>query len=415
MNALICPSCQHPNRPEAKFCAKCGQRLTAPAVQPTVVAPEPAPPPPPAATMTPVICPYCGQSNRAGAKHCQNCGRDLAGTPEIFQPAPPPSKNRTVLWIILGVTVGCISLLAVTYFVIKALNPFNKIEDQIISPIETAIGTVDITSLPSTLGTALPEIIPTDMPIEIPQDIPLEIPTLAPMTIPGLGLELPHLTDEEEIEIGREAAQEFESDNPISHDPALAGRVEAIGTTLLPYTPRQNLPYTFKVVDTDEINAFALPGGFIYVTRGMLNFVKDDHELAAVIGHELAHVALRHSAQLIENLAATQAALDAITAASPELDAIYKDNSTQLAIDALTTIVTNGWGRENELDADENGTIYMAKAHYSPFAMIDLLKRMQADENEPPDALTLIFATHPPFTARIQRVRETIDKYQLGS
>jgi hypothetical protein len=340
-----------------------------------------------------------------------NCGQDLFSAPRAAQPTP--ILKQPILWIILAAIAGLIIISAAAYFIWDKINPFDDVEE-IISPIQTVIGTLDMTSLPGAIETALPDVLPSDLPIGIPTDFPLEIPTLAPVSVPGLGIELPHLTDEQEIEIGREAAAEFENDNPISSDPALVQRVERIGHALLPYTPRQNLPYSFKVVDSDDINAFALPGGYIYVTRGMLEFVEEDHELAGVIGHELAHVALRHGAQLIENLAATQAALDAITAASPELDAIYQNNSTQLAIDAVASIVINGWGRENELDADEHGTVYMARATYHPLEIIDLFERMQQEGEGPADPMALMFSTHPPFSDRIARVRQAIEEYHLG-
>ena len=419
MNTSECPNCKHQNRAGAKFCAGCGSPLAAPRVDATVMAPtpapepapEPAPAPPQAA---PLLCPHCGQSNYTGARRCQHCGNDLFAPPA--QPEPTETSKRPILWIALGAIAGVVVVMVLGFLAARAIwdaiNPLDDLED-IISPITTAIDTLDITSLPGTLETALPDIIPTDLPLEIPDELPMEISTLVPVTLPGLGIEVPHLTDEEEIEIGREAAAEFEAENPISSDPTLVERVERIGRAMLPHTPRQNLPYTFKVVDSDEINAFAIPGGFIYVTRGMIEFVEEDHELAGVIGHELAHIALRHSAQLIENLAATQAALDAISAASPELDTIYRNNSTQLAIDAVASIVINGWGRENELDADEHGTVYMARAAFQPLEIIDLFERMQLEEEQPTDPMALLFATHPPFRERIQRVRQAIEEHQL--
>jgi len=406
MNTSICPNCERQNRAGAKFCASCGSPLAETRVDATVMAPAPAPEPAPTPPQAaPVACPHCGQHNRAGARHCQHCGGDLFAPPA--PPEPTATAKRPILWIILGAIAGVIVVVVLGVLAVRAIwdaiNPLDDLED-IISPITTAIGTIDITSLPGTLGTALPDIIPTDLQMEIPDEFPDELPTLIPVTIPGMGIEIPHLSDEEEIEIGREAAAEFEAENPISSDPALVQRVERIGQAMLPHTPRQNLPYTFKVVDSDEINAFAIPGGFIYVTRGMIGFVEEDHELAGVIGHELAHIALRHSAQLIENLAATQAALDVISAASPELDAIYQNNSTQFAIDAVASIVINGWGRDNELDADEHGTVYMARAAYHPLEIIDLFERMRLEEGQPTDPMALMFATHPPFKDRIQRV-----------
>jgi predicted Zn-dependent protease len=295
---------------------------------------------------------------------------------------------------------------------IDRINPFDDIQD-LISPIETAIGPIDLTSIPQQIETAIPLDL-TGLPLDIPSEFPLEIPTLSPVTVPRMDIELPLLTDEEEIEIGRQAAAEFETENRISRDPALVQRVEQIGSTLVPHSQRRNIGYTFKVVDSQEVNAFALPGGYIYVTRGMVEFVEQDHELAGVIGHEIAHVALRHGARLIENLAAAQAAIDLVTTSSEELASIYQDHATQLAINAVAQIVVSGWGRENELDADQHGTIYMARAGYNPYEIIDLFERMGEQEAISGDPLAWIFATHPPFPDRIRRVRETIQEYRLG-
>jgi predicted Zn-dependent protease len=314
--------------------------------------------------------------------------------------------------ILLGLIIICAVVILFIPRLIDRINPFNDVQD-LISPIETAIGPINLTSIPQQIDTAIPLEL-TGLPLDIPSEFPVEIPTLSPITIPGLGIELPHLTDEEEIEIGREAAAEFETENRLSRDPALVQRVEQIGSALVPHSQRRNIEYTFKVVDTVEVNAFALPGGYIYVTRGMVEFVEQDHELAGVIGHEIAHVALRHGARLIENLAAAQAAIDLVTASSEEIASIYQDNATQLAINAVTQIVVSGWGRENELDADQHGTIYMARAGYNPYKIIDLFERMGSQEAEPGDPLALMFATHPPFPDRIRRVRETIQEYRLG-
>ena len=418
MEARFCPKCGHQNRSRAKFCAQCGSSLPPSRMQPTIQAQEPAP------TLhevsgPPVNCPHCGYPNKSDAVSCQNCGRDVRAAPPgiPFEAAKSGKRSaRRVYWIVGGILLGliviCASVILLIPRLIDRINPFDDIQD-LLSPVETAIGPIDLTSIPQQIETAIPLDL-TGLPLDIPSEFPIEIPTLSPVTVPGMDIELPRLTDEEEIEIGRQAAAEFESENRISRDPALVQRVERIGRALVPHTQRQNIDYTFRVVDTGEVNAFALPGGYIYVTRGMIEFVEQDHELAGVIGHEIAHVALRHSARLIESPAAAQAAIDLVTASSEELASIYQDNATQLAINAVTQIVVNGWGRENELDADQHGTIYMARAGYNPYEIIDLFERMGEQETVPGDPLALMFATHPPFPDRIRRVQETIQQYRLG-
>jgi predicted Zn-dependent protease len=247
-----------------------------------------------------------------------------------------------------------------------------------------------------------------------------EIATLIPdvilTSLPGFDLEIPRLTDEEEIAIGREAAEEFERTNPLSDDPALNARVTRIGTAIVPFQPRPTLPFTFKVIDSPEINAFALPGGFIYITRGILDFVESDDELAGVIGHEIAHVALRHGAQQIEILAYAQAVLDGLISGNADLATIYQDHRAQFATDLVATLALNGWGRELELDADEYGTVYMAQAGYDPYAVVQLLERFAAEEKGSGDGdiFAQWMATHPPFAARIERVEFAIQEHRLG-
>ena len=238
MEVQTCPNCNHQNRSGAKYCAQCGQTLPVAQVQPTIQAPEPAPTP----IETPEInCPHCGHPNRVGAVTCMKCGRVLRSAQQS-QPAaevpPAGGSSKRVLWIVGGILLGlmiiCVSVMILVPNLIDSLNPFDDVDD-IISPIETAIGPIDLTSIPEQIETAIPLDL-TELPLELPSEIPLEIPTPAPVTVPGLGIELNQLTDEEEIEIGRQAAAEFESENPISSDQALVDRVVRIGNTLVPHS-----------------------------------------------------------------------------------------------------------------------------------------------------------------------------------
>ncbi len=105
------------------------------------------------------------------------------------------------------------------------------------------------------------------------------------------------------------------------------------------------MPYTFTLLDTSEVNAFAVPGGFIYVTRGMLDFVHDDDELAAVIGHELAHVARRHGAEQLEALAVAEAGARWLLDREPRLEDIYDTEEGAMATEMTAVLLLNGRGR----------------------------------------------------------------------
>jgi len=128
-------------------------------------------------------------------------------------------------------------------------------------------------------------------------------PSLILSLLVGLGLTSVHLeaqlfslSEPQEIELGREASKKVETDMPMLRDSEITAYVNRLGQNLVRYSHRSNLRYSFKVVNSPEINAFALPGGFIYVNRGLLEAADNESEVAGVLGHEISHVVARHSA-----------------------------------------------------------------------------------------------------------------------
>ncbi len=230
------------------------------------------------------------------------------------------------------------------------------------------------------------------------------------VVIPGTTIELPHLTDDEEIEIGRKTAREVETEEyHVFENEAQRQRITHLGQQIIPHTERPHLPYQFKLLDTPEINAFAVPGGFIYVTRGMLEFVRTDEEMVAVLAHEIAHVAQRHGGETLEALAVTQVAGELLLESQPDLADIYQTEGGQLATQFSAFLLHNGWSQQQEYEADEYGAIYMARAGYNPRDMVALLRRMQSEfESEEPGIAEQLIQTHPPFADRIKWVEEVI-------
>jgi len=237
--------------------------------------------------------------------------------------------------------------------------------------------------------------------------------SLPPLKVPKLDIEIPRLSEEQEIEIGREVGRELEKRYGLNLDNSANQRLTRIGSQIAAVSERPHLPYTFKLLNTPEINAFAVPGGGVYVTVGMLRFVQSDDELAGVIGHEVAHIARKHGAHQIEALALAQAAAEALAKRKEELQDIYRDERARLAAKFAATLVLRGWGRHNELEADEAGTIYAARAGYDPRAVITLLRRLQSFEGSDDSRLDSLFATHPPTAERIKRVEEVIEREGL--
>lgn len=386
MAVLPCPKCQVANRPGAKFCHRCGYSLSLDA-----------------SYAQELFCDFCGSPNQKTARFCTRCSASLTSQQAASSPKRPIWK-RWQLW------AGFLAALSVACVFVLSLAP-QWIDRYVATTSPASQSAEDEASPRATETRPAVGVIPS---ISSPDATPGPQPTLTPVIIPGLGIEISHLTDDEEIKIGRQASAEFEREYPLSSDPALNARVTQIGERIIPQQPRSHIPYTFKVIDLPEVNAFAIPGGFIYVTRGMLDYTESDDELAGVIGHEIAHVALRHGAQQIEAIAAGQAALDAVTSGDPNLESIYRDQSVRIATQMVALVAVNGWSRQAELDADEYGTIYMAHAEYDPQATIDLFNRFSAEDVESSDdILEELLASHPPFEDRIARVEQAIRMHGL--
>lgn len=388
MASQSCPKCQATYRPGAKFCNHCGYALSSPA-----------------SYARGLFCDSCGSPNQRTAKFCVRCGSPLVSP----QATPSPKLQIWKRWRLWAGSAAVLALIVACVFALSLAPQW----------FDDYAGTKTSVSQASE-GESSPRVTETHpaveaMPSTSSSGVTPDVqPTLTPVIIPGLGIEIPHLSDEEEIEIGRQASAEFEREYALSSDSALNARVTLIGERIVTQQPRSSIPYTFKVVDTPEVNAFAIPGGFIYVTRGMMDYTESDDELAGVIGHEIAHVALRHGAQQIEAIAAGQAALEAIISGDSNLETIYQDQSVQIATEMVALVAVNGWSRQAELDADEYGTIYMAHAGYDPQAVIDLFTRFAADEGgSSDDILTELLASHPPFDVRIAHVEQAIRVHGL--
>ncbi len=241
-----------------------------------------------------------------------------------------------------------------------------------------------------------------------------EEPGSEPLRLPNSDIELPRLSEEDEIAIGEEVAAEVEATYGLYHDADAEERIRRIGATIVPHCDRAHLTYHFAVLDTEEINAFAVPGGFIYVTRGMLDYVASDDELAGVIGHEIAHVARRHSAQKIEAITLAIAAGKYLAQRNPDLSKIYERESAQIAGQVTAVLLAQGWSRKQEFAADAYGARYMSGANYRARAIIELFSRLDSDfTSGKPGPAARLLSSHPPFNRRIEKLEDVIVTYGL--
>jgi predicted Zn-dependent protease len=233
--------------------------------------------------------------------------------------------------------------------------------------------------------------------------------TIACATNPATGRrQLILMSEDQEIQLGRDSDQQIRQEMGVYDDPALQQYVDRIGQRLARQSHRPNLPWTFTVVNEPAVNAFALPGGFIYLTRGMLPFLHDEAELAAVLGHEIGHVDARHSAAAYSQqvLAGGGLAIGGIFV--PELQP-FQD----LAGAALGLLFLKH-SRDAELESDRLGVEYAAASGWNPGGMPDLLTTLdRLDEASGSSRGVPNWAlTHPPAADRVEAVRAAVAAVQ---
>ena len=200
-----------------------------------------------------------------------------------------------------------------------------------------------------------------------------------------------------EVQLGRHTAEEIEKTWPRVADPVQTARLEMLLQRLQPYLTRP-LPYEMRLVDRKEPNAFALPGGICYVTRGMLEFVRSDPELAAVVAHELIHADRRHGViQMARNERMTLLALAVAVASRGHAAALLLSNIAQVA-------VMNSYSRDLEREADSGALDLLLKTGYDPAGMVTLLERLSEEHLKRPNVDPGVYQDHPDLPERIQYV-----------
>lgn len=180
-------------------------------------------------------------------------------------------------------------------------------------------------------------------------------------------------SDGREIQIGRESAKSVEAQYKIIASGPDAERVDRIGRQMAALSARPGLPWSFKIVDLPEPNAVALPGGFVYVTRGMLGFVRSEHELAAVLAHEVAHTSHRHQMELMRR--GNQAAFLVILAAI-----LTRDVGAATGAHLVSLGLLAGYTRDMERQADLTGLELLIRSSYTPVAALTLMERIRREE-----------------------------------
>lgn len=199
-----------------------------------------------------------------------------------------------------------------------------------------------------------------------------------------------------EIELGRQVAAEIEKKDPLTSDKAVQDRVQRIGAALTDQLEPKLYPYEFKVLTSPEINAFSLPGGFVYVCEGLLTRMKDDDSLAFIISHEMAHAAHRHWAEHVNKMSGTQVLGTIVSIFGGDIGSIVA--SLAVGLQSLK------YSRDQENDADKTGLEYMWKAGYDTKGALDAMQIIV--ELEAGKSVPKYLRSHPPGKERLKRLQE---------
>jgi predicted Zn-dependent protease len=215
---------------------------------------------------------------------------------------------------------------------------------------------------------------------------------------------------EKEIALGKRLAQEVERQAKNVDDPVIAEYVNRVGQNLVRNSDAK-VPFTIKVVDSEEVNAFALPGGFFFVNSGLILKADSESELAGVMAHEIAHVAARHGTRQATRGELAQIGMIAASLAIPYTWTGYAVRQGMgMAIPMGFLVFTRGMERE----ADYLGLQYMYKAGYDPTSFVDFFEKIQTMEKRKPGSVAKVFSTHPMTDDRIKASQNEIQQIMVS-
>jgi predicted Zn-dependent protease len=222
-------------------------------------------------------------------------------------------------------------------------------------------------------------------------------------TVKNVGKAVKEIDQPEEIAIGKDVASRLLGAAPLVANAPLQRYVNHVGRWLAAQTERPDLPWQFGVLDSPNVNAFAVPGGTIFITRGLLERMRNEAELAGVLGHEIVHVLKKHHLKAIQKGAQTALAGDAAAAALRDRAGPARDKLIAFG----TEMYSRGLDKGDELEADRLGIVIAARAGYDAYGLPSVLQTLQAMSTED-SAIALMFKTHPAPGARLDSLSETM-------
>jgi len=212
------------------------------------------------------------------------------------------------------------------------------------------------------------------------------------------------VSQDQEVELGRQNAAEINAHVPIVTDPAVSDYIQTLGESIARKTTRADLDWHFYVVNTRQVNAFALPGGFVYVNRGLIESTDHLDELTGTLGHEIGHVVERHSVKQMEKAQKANAGVAVVCTFTN----ICQSGLAQAAVQVGGTALFARYSRHDELQADSEGVVNVARAGYDPQGIPDLFEVLLKEREYQPTKVEGWFADHPLEETRINRAKQLI-------
>jgi len=215
------------------------------------------------------------------------------------------------------------------------------------------------------------------------------------------------VSDEQEVAIGEQDAAQINAQLPLLDDPQVTGYVQRLGQTIAAKTSRADLAWHFYVVNTNDVNAFALPGGFIYVNRGLIEQSERLDQLAGTLGHEIGHVVRRHAVEQMKK----QTGANIGVSLACTLTHICQHAGAQIVINAAGSALFAKYSRHDEFEADSEAVVNVVNAGIDPRGIPELFQILIRERQRSPTRLDAFFASHPLEESRIAAARRQIEQY----
>jgi predicted Zn-dependent protease len=223
---------------------------------------------------------------------------------------------------------------------------------------------------------------------------------LAATSVAGCGV-----STQQEVQMGQSEVQQINSQLPIVNDAEANRYINVLGDSIARLTSRGDLPWTFYIVNSPDINAFAVPGGYVYVNRGLIEHATKMDQLAAVLGHEIGHVVMRHTVKQMGQMNAANIGVGLACV----LTSVCNSQAAQVGINAAGSAVFAKFSRDDEKEADDVGFDNVVRAHISPKGSVEMFQILLDLRTSSPGLVDGWFADHPTEESRIADIQGKID------